>query len=225
MQTSLLISLVVNAVLCIALTITVRRLLSAYRWAGESFEVERMNAQKGREKYEHLVAEFGKLGAAVSKSLEAIRDDIDRNYEHTHDGHVLDMLAHDLGRQVESQQGVAAGVALDQWRFNGVQELGGKVAASNFMTLGELLEFGWHLHAKARARSGELCTVVSQPCDARDHARWLGKTLAIYERICGGKQQAIERMAVAVDAWRREHTLDIERHIQAFVATKSVAND
>ncbi|MBA9859175.1 hypothetical protein [Ralstonia insidiosa] len=210
MNTWLWISLAVNVGLGVALTVVFRAFRHDRRWADKALRHEREQTQQTLLALERLTADHCALGAGVAQTLRAIREDIDRNYHHTHDGHVLDMLAHRLTTFVAMGRGDVHEVDLDQYCAKQVEALGGKVSDRCTMSLGQMLDFAWRLHARSRERSDQLMPVVSQPCGNTDHAGWLSKTLAIYELMCGrDKELAVKRLTAVVDSWRytSEHTV------------------
>ncbi|CAG0955267.1 hypothetical protein RHDC4_00346 [Rhodocyclaceae bacterium] len=197
------ISVAANIMMALALVAMVRWNRSATRsaksWAShQAAEIER------RDRWlEQLHADSCALAEAVAVSLEAIRQDIDRNYHHTHDGHVLDVLAHRLCEDVDGRGGVSH-IRVDEWLAEKVRAAGGQVS-DGAMSLGQMLAFAWHQHAMARERADQLIEVVRQPCGTPYHAEWWGKTLAIYELMCDrDKDAAVSRMLAVANAWKHE---------------------
>lgn len=203
MSILLSISIGTNALLCLALVAVVRRYRSGEQFAEIRLRREREAAETANEGLKQLSSEYCALAEAVSTSLEAIREDIDRNYHHTHDGHVLDTIAYRLRREVTERRTHVYEIPLDEDSAKQVNALGGVMSSRHTMSLGQMLAFGWRLHELSRERSDQLTDVVRQPCGNREHAGWLGKVLAIYELMCDrDRELAIERFAAAIEAWR-----------------------
>ncbi|RQR11344.1 hypothetical protein [Burkholderia stagnalis] len=214
MNTLFVISLVANALLGLALVAVVRTWRSERRFASAQLLKERDDAKRTGEALEHLRAEYGALAVAVATSLESIREDINRNYHHTHDGHVLDTIAYRLRREVTDRRG-AYEIQLYDYEIRDVKALGGETSSRGTMTLGQMLAFGWQLHSRSRERAAQLIEVVSQPCGNREHANWLGKVLAIYELMCDrNKDLAIQRLSAVIQAWRYEPAQFAPRYVE-----------
>ncbi|WP_321959351.1 hypothetical protein [Burkholderia cenocepacia] len=214
MSTLFVISIVANALLGLALVTVIRTWRSDRRFASGRLLRERDDAKRTGEALEHLRAEYGALVIAVATSLEAIREDIDRNYHHTHDGHVLDAIAYRLRRKVTDRRD-AYEVQLYDYEIRDVKALGGETSSRGTMTLGQMLAFGWQLHARSRERAAQLIEVVSQPCGNREHANWLGKVLAIYELMCDrNKDLAIQRLSTVIQEWRYTSPQSAARYVE-----------
>jgi hypothetical protein len=208
-------SIVVNALLGIALVLLVRVFRSAARSADSRFHREHEMAEDGRLQLQRLRSEYSDLAEAVGGSLEGLRQDIDRNYHHTHDGHVLDRIAYRLRQEIAGRQGGAYEIFLDREIARRVESAGGEVSSRGTMNLGQMLSFGWHLHTSSRERSGQLLEVVAQPCGTSGHERWLSKTLAIYELMCDrNKDLAVKRMSAVIEAWRHEPDFLAARYVE-----------
>lgn len=215
MSILLWVSVIANVLLGILLVRLFRFYQSSVQSADHQVERERENTDRTRAILEHVVADFRELGEAVATSLESIRDDIDRNYHHTHEGHVFDQLAYLLRREVTDRSGGVFELLLDDDLADQVRAVGGVVSNQGSVNLGQLLNAAWRLHAQARERSGQLLAVVPQPCGEYGHAEWLSKTLAIYELMCGrDKDLAVKRLSVVVEAWRNEPSHVVPRYVE-----------
>ena len=199
--------------LFLALVAVVRSWQSGERFATNQLRRERESAELAGEALGLLRSEYCALAEAVSMSLESIRQDIDPNYHHTHDGHVLDAIASRLRREVKEHR--VYEIRLDAHSAQEVETLGGKVSDQRTMGLGQMLAFGWHLHTRARERADTLTHVVQQPCGNHGHAAWLGKTLAIYELMCDSdKTLAIKRLSAVIEVWRHEPAQFAPRYVE-----------
>ncbi|MBN3761270.1 hypothetical protein [Burkholderia sp. Ac-20365] len=215
MSVALSISLVANTLLCVTAVVLVRRLRLSDRLAAACASREREAADRLGSEIERVTTDFCALGSAVSATLEAIREDVNRNYHHIHDGHVLDVLAFRLRREVEVHPARVGEIVLDEELARRAEALGASVSTRRTMTLGQILEFGLRLHAVSRERAGRLTEVVRQPCGDRDHADWLGKTLAIYELMCGGdKDLAVRRLSAVIETWHFEPSTVAAWHVE-----------
>lgn len=209
------ISIVANALLGLALVAVVRVWRSAERSGANQLLRERDEAKRTGETLERLRLEYCALASSVATSLEAIREDIDRNYHHTHDGHVLNTIASRLREEISERRAYVYEARLDSYSVDQVKALGGSVSDGQSMTLGQMLAFAWNLHALSRERADNLASVVQQPCGNRDHAGWLGKTLAIYELMCGrDKELAIRRLSAVIEAWHYEPAQFAPRYVE-----------
>ncbi|WP_176317837.1 hypothetical protein [Burkholderia vietnamiensis] len=208
------ISVAANALLCIALVGAVRLYRSDKRLIVNRLLKEREEAERVVGQLKQLSSDYCTLAGSVSTSLESIRADIDRNYHHTHDGHVLDTIASRLRREVAGRTG-AYEIPLYDYEIRQVEALGGQVSSRGAMTLGQMLEFAWNLHTLSRERGNQLTTVVQQPCGNQGHAVWLGKMLAIYELMCDrNKDLAVERLSAVIEAWRYEPAEFAPRYVE-----------
>ncbi len=208
------ISIAANVLLCLALVATVRIYRSDTRFSANRLLKERQAAERVAGELKQVSSDYCTLAGAVSTSLEAIRADIDRNYHHTHDGHVLDTIASRLRKEVAGWTG-AYEIPLYDYEIRQVESLGGQVSSRGAMTLGQMLEFAWNLHTLSRERANQLTTVVQQPCGNQGHAVWLGKMLAIYELMCDrNKDLAIERLSAVIEAWRYEPAEFAPRYVE-----------
>ena len=197
------VSLATNVLLGVALTVVFRALWQNRHWADNALRHEREQTQQALLDLEQLIADHCALGAGVAQTLQAIREDLDRNYHHTHDGHVLDRIASQLRHEIFMSRRGACEAHIDRHDANQVRAMGGQVSDRNTISLGQMLDFAWRLHARSRERSDQLMPVVSQTCGNVDHAGWLSKTLAIYELMCGrDKELAVKRLSAVVDSWR-----------------------
>lgn len=208
------ISITANALLCFALVTTVRMCRSDKRFAANCLLREREAAESVAAELKKVSSDYCTLAGAVATSLEAIRADIDRNYHHTHDGHVLDTIAYRLRREVAGRTG-AYEVPLYDYEIRQVESLGGEISSRRAMTLGQMLEFAWNLHTLSRERADQLITVVQQPCGNHGQAVWLGKMLAIFELMCDrDKALAVERLSAVIEAWRYEPAEYAPRYVE-----------
>jgi hypothetical protein len=214
---SILISMSVaaNVLLALGLVRNVRAYRSDARFAEMRSVREREATQIANDGWRELSSAYCTFAGAVAVSLHAIRADIDRNYHHTHDGHVLDRIANRLGREVEARRGYVYEIHLDNYMVREVEAFGGEVSTRQTMSLGQMLDFGWKIHARASERADQLTEVVRQPCGDPDHAGWLGKVLAIYELMCHrDKDLATRRLSAVVDAWRYVPTERAARYVE-----------
>lgn len=208
------ISIAANALLCLALVATVRIYRSDKQSAANCLLRERDAAERVAGELRQVGSDYRMLAGAVATSLEAIRADIDRNYHHTHDGHVLNTIASRLRREVAGRTG-AYHIPLYDYEVRQVESLGGEVSGRGAMTLGQMLEFAWNLHTLSRERADQLTTVVQQPCGNNGQAAWLGKMLAIYELMCDrDKALAVERLSAVIEAWRYEPAEFAARYVE-----------
>lgn len=208
MTATIWLSLGANVILVAMVAKLITDRVRAGRWDEDRLQRERQESEAERARFERLLADHCGLAGSVSESLEAIREDINRNYHHTHEGHLLDRMAYRLRQSVDVHREGAIGIKIDDGLAEDFRDRGFSIPKNGRLSLDDMLKFAWRLHTAARDRSGQLAEVMQQPCSASgcsDHAAWLGKTLAIYELLCGGdKKLAVKRMGVAVDAWRVE---------------------
>ena len=215
MSILLVASVIANVLLGFALVRLFRVYQSSMRSADRQVAMERENTERARASFDHAAADISSLAEAVATSLESIRDDIDRNYHHIHEGHVFGQLAYLLRREVTERRGRVYGIRLDDDLVERMRSVGCEVSEQGEISLGQLLEAAWHLHSQARERANQLFEVVQQPCGNYDHASWLSKTLAIYELMCDrDKDLAVKRLTVAVDAWRHEPSGVVPRYVE-----------
>lgn len=209
------ISAAANVLLFIAIVRTALARSRAWKWADQRVREARNDTAQFRKDLDQLFADYCEFAGAVSTSLEAIREDINRNYHHIHDGHVLDQIAYQLRCEIKGRRNVVYGVKLDEHISDRVRALGGDASANGTMTLGQMLVFGWRLHTASRERAEELAPMVSQPCGRSDHTVWLSKVLAIYERMCDhDKDLAVKRLSAVVEAWRFAPGNFVPRYIE-----------
>ena len=215
MNTVLWISAITNMVLGVGLVAAFRAFQRDRAWAGRAIREQHEATQRARADADQMHAEYCALGQGVATTLQAIREDLDRNYHHTHDGHVLDRIAYRLREVIAGTPSGAHEVHLDEYCAREVESMGGKVSEHGAMTLGQMLDFGWRLHTLALERSNQLIAVVRQPCGNSDHAGWLSKTLAIYELMCArDKDLAVRRLSAVVEAWRYAHAEVAPRYVE-----------
>lgn len=159
---------------------------------------------------ESLSHEYLECGTSIRAALKEIREDIDRNYRHTHAGHVLDLIAYEfeLARGPIQPKAFLARQLVDAG--------GARFIVDGKLTFGAALAFAWQQHAQARRWADELLVVTRQVCGETDRAAWLAKTLALYERICGQRERAISSLAAVLELWRY---LDLQHAV--YSATKS----
>lgn len=208
-------SIAINALLCIALMGMYRTFKIAIRAADCRIQRGQELAQSSIRDNQNLYSDYCMLAKGVSISLEAIREDIDRNYHHTHEDHLLDRMAFALRKEVEGNPRGCYEISLHNDDAMQIQVFGGFVSSENTINLGGMLEFAWQLHASSRARSQHLADVVRQPCRNIDHVAWLSKTLAIYELMCGrSKQLAIDRLSAVIAAWKHEPEFIAARYVE-----------
>jgi len=155
---------------------------------------EVFDAQKSTE---IVRAEYLSLASAVAKCIREVRKDIDRNYCHVHDGHVLDRLAHVL-------EGARRPVHLGDSFAASIRDAGGgEFITDGIMLFSGALNFAWHVHEEARRNAGALFEVVRESCGTTNRSVWLSKTLALYERICGeDKYEAIRSLSAVTEHWK-----------------------
>lgn len=207
MSALLWISAISNVVLGVGLVAAFRAFQRERAWADRAIREQHEGTQRARADADQMHAECCALGEGVATTLQAIREDLDRNYHHTHDGHVLDRIAYRLREVIAGTRSGAYEVHLDEYCVREVESMGVRVSDHGAITLGQMLDFGWRLHTLARERSNRLVAVVRQPCGNSDHVGWLSKTLAIYELMCDrDKDLAVRRLSAVVDAWRFTHT-------------------
>jgi len=185
---------VVLAVSCLTLVARARRASLAAavdrRMAWDEANAERRAADAVRMEYQSFCQ-------SVAEALNEVRQDIDRNYQHTHEGHLLDRLAY----QFEKTRGP---IRLDGFLQEQIRAAGGEqFVTGDQLLFSGALKFAWHLHSQARKNAGELYIVTQESCGNTDRAAWLGKTLALYMRICGDdKELAISSLGHVLDDWR-----------------------
>jgi hypothetical protein len=181
------------AVSCVTLIVRAHRAGVAAS-ADRQLVLDEANAE--RRAAEAVHTEYHALGRSVAEALGEVRRDIDRNYQHTHEGHLLDRIAY----QFEKVRGP---IRLDAYLSEQIRSAGGE----RFISDGHLLYSGalnlaWHLHAEARKNAGELYVVTQESCGHTDRAAWLAKTLALYVRICNGdKDHAISSLDRVLNDW------------------------
>lgn len=216
MSIALQVSVIANALFVLALVIVVRR----YIWHVQSASVrasrQQQEAERVREQSTELHIAHCALAGAVSVSLTEIREDINRNYAHLHDGHVLDRIAHRLYTEVETRRAPVMEIHIEDDIAECVKALGGDVTDHKTMTLGQMLEFGWRMHAAARQHAEHLRPIVSEPCGHDgQHASWLGKMFAIYDRMCDrNKDLAIRRLSDAIKEWEYSPSPILSGHVE-----------
>lgn len=191
------ISVALNVVLTISCAVLVFRARRADAAAADRQRMVREEAMIERRAAEAVRFEYLSLGESVAEALKEVRKDIDRNYEHTHEGHLLDRLAYEL----EKARGP---VRLSKFLMEDIRAVGcQRFTAGDEILFSGALNLAWYLHAQARKNAGELHVVVQESCGNTDRAAWLGKTLALYMRICGGdKEQAISSLCNVLQDWR-----------------------
>ncbi|MDC6177143.1 hypothetical protein [Ralstonia solanacearum] len=215
MNPVLWISVFANVLLALALVLVVRAYRREGQWARRAEREHDEFAQSARMAVDRMRADCCVLGAGVATTLESIREDLDRNYHHTHDGHVLNRVASALREQIAHSRTGTHEIRLDKHVAQEVAAMGGEITDRDSMTLGQMLSFGWRLHALSRERSDQLMIVVRQPCGNDRHAGWLSKTLAIYELMCNqDKELAIRRMSAVIDAWRFNEGPVVAHYVQ-----------
>lgn len=216
MSIALQASVIANALFVLALVIVVRWYSGYVQAASVRASRERQEAERIREQSSELYIAHCAFAGAVSVSLTEIREDINRNYAHLHDGHVLDRIAYRLYRDVETRRGPVMEIHIEDDIVQRVKDLGGGVTDNNTMTLGQMLEFGWKMHAAAREHAEHLRPIVSEPC-GRDgqHASWLSKMFAIYDRMCDrNKDLAIRRLSDAIREWEYSSSPILSGHVE-----------
>ncbi len=139
------------------------------------------------------------VGEAVAATLTAIRRDIDRNYQHTHDVHLLNQIAD----EVRNSEGRGV-IYLDGYARHCLSEAGGdRFFKNGFMSYDQALAFGWEQHRLARERAEQLFPIVQECCGQTDRAIWLSRSLAILERICDSdKKLAISSLEKVITIWK-----------------------
>lgn len=197
-------SIIGNAVLLVVCIMEVRLRLRTDQMRRLEVSREREDKSLAEAELTRIYIDYTNFAESIAASLEIIRKDIDRNYMHTHEGHVLDMLAWELKRNCES------GYPRHEIRVNNIMEKIDEskgrefVSAEHTMNLGQLLAFAWKLHADARKHAGEIEKVISESCGHTDQAAWLSKVLAMYERLCDyRKDVAVQRLRAVLDSWER----------------------
>lgn len=200
-------SLVVNAVLVAWAAWQIRCARDTHAWlarerrhAQEEIDAARQGAAVAHARYRALMD-------GVTLSIRRIGQDIDRNYQHTHEHDLLAELAHAMA----VMPGYLRPALADRIRHAG----GAPFMSGDELPLGGALQLAWLLHGEARRRAGELTLIVQECCGRTDHAAWLGKTLAMYERICDGdKRHAIDSLSRVLDVWRfRELDAAVSYHL------------
>jgi len=178
---------------CVALIVHVYRSRYASTVAMSCIQDE---MSKIRRHADDLSKEYSLLALSVAHSLNEIRQDIDRNYQHTHEGHILDRIAD----RIQSSQ---TNLEFDRFLVDDIRAANGAAYLSgDSMRLSLALDLAWHLHSEARRRAGEIYAITREECGATDRAAWLAKTLALYERICGGdKVAAITSLDRVLKGW------------------------
>lgn len=165
------------------------------------------------------------MAHAVAVSLKEIRDDIDANYQHVHYDSTLDQLVGELYRvigargEMETGARKVIGILLREDLARTVTAQGGQIHEGDVMDLAQMLEFGWAAHTRAKERAEKLFAVVREPCGEPDHAAWLAKMLAIYERLCRGDVKlAIARLTAVTEAWKHSPSFLAAREASAINA-------
>lgn len=200
MKELLIASTVCNVLLILVCIWLARRLGQSLRTSEAAAKRERDQALRHEAAVIHVQETLGALAVAAADTIVEVRRDIDRNYQHVHEGHVLDRIA-DLVRH--ARPGGMAGLDPHAWRS--VQELGGAgfVTADGYMPVSKALEFAWMLHAEARKGAEQLYGVVQESCGPTERAAWLSKSLALYERIWGyDKAAAIASLEAVLHDWK-----------------------
>lgn len=212
MEIALTLSGIFNILLAIVF-IALGRHMRRYQ-ACRDADFERFQEEKAQDaaRFAGLMRQYYALSEAVAQTLGEIRRDIDRNYHHTHDGHLLDGLAYDL-LQYGQRHGC---VWLSDHRSDEVRKAGGDrfIAEGESMNLAQLLEFAWHFHACARKQAEGLYEIVQESCGRTDKSVWLGKTLTIFERICGNREDAIATLGRVMEDWKRAPLLPAIYHVR-----------
>jgi hypothetical protein len=178
--------------------------------ADKQLRKEVMDAQHATEV---VRAEYLSFASAVSDCIKEVRRDIDRNYCHVHDGHVLDRLAFEF-------EGARGPARLDDSLANAIREAGGgEFITDGVMLFSGALIFAWHVHEEARRNAGQVFEVVRESCGTTNRSMWLSKTLALYERICDDdKDIAIRSLSVVVEHWKHMHVDAAVRSIEPMPA-------
>lgn len=212
---ALIASLVANILLGLAIASLWKRYEAGETAAHQVAKYEKSLVLIRAQERDAMFAAYAGLAKGVAKGLSEIRQDINANYAHIHDGSVLDSVIWQLDRTINDARGGAPCVYLSESLSTDVRKLGGDVGADGTMDLGQLVAFGWIVHAAARERADSLRAVVSEPCGHPDHVSWLTKTLAIYERMCSrDKDIAIGQLRAVLDAWGQEDTYAAARHLE-----------
>lgn len=202
MTMGLCLSLLLNIFLAYAIWILVRDQRSSRRSTGMYVDNLKQEIETTTQQVDYLLKRFAELANAVSKSMNEIRQDIDRNYHHIHDLNALDRLGYEIKTQLESSR--------TPWEFHlssslaeDIRLAGGKITAEKTMWMGDVLNFAWQEHHAASKRSVELYEIIQESCGKTDKAIWLSKSLAIFERICGyDKAATISIIESVVSAWK-----------------------
>jgi hypothetical protein len=154
--------------------------------------------------------------------MNNIRQDIDRNYHHTHDVNALDKLGYEIKAQLKTSR-TPWEIHLTSSLAEDIRLAGGKITPEKTMWMGDVLNFAWQEHHAARKRSGELYEIIQESCSETDKAIWLSKSLAIFERICGyDKTATINIISLVVARWK--HT-DIQSAVLLDYGHKSVMHN
>jgi|GEM_PF-6536789 len=158
-------------------------------------------------------AEYLSFASAVSDCIKEVRRDIDRNYCHVHDGHVLDRLAFEF-------EGARGPVRLDDSLATAIREAGGgEFITDGLMLFSGALIFAWHVHEEARRNAGKVFEVVRESCGTTNRSLWLSKTLALYERICDhDKGAAIRSLSEVMEHWKHMDVDSAARSIERSLA-------
>ncbi len=152
-------------------------------------------------------AEYLSFVSAVSACLKEVRRDIDRNYCHVHDGHVLDRLAFEF-------EGARGPVHLDSTLAAEIRDAGGgEFITDGVMLFSGALTFAWNMHEEARRNAGKVFEVVRESCGTTNRSLWLSKTLALYERICDhDKGVAIRSLSEVMEHWKH---MDVDSAVRS----------
>lgn len=166
-------------------------------------QILRGQARKSQGDVDAMREEYLALAQSIAQTLNQVRKDIDRNYRHTHEGHLLDRVAYQIertGRPIDLNASAVADICA--------------AGAGQFITNGQLLfdgalDLAWHLHGQARSNANHFYEVVRESCGNTDRAAWLAKSLALYLQICDGdKYRAIDSLEAVLLNWRH-YDLDL----------------
>lgn len=197
----LTVSALLNCVLLLVCVMAFRR----YRALGAHADTIVKRAREERlgfvKAFDAVRASYRELRELVADGIREIKRDLDRNYGHVHDGHVLDAMATALSARGGPEGLLVLDISLEEQ----VRAAGGEafISPDKTMTLSACMNFGWRVHATGRRHAGAIYAVVKESCGPTDRAAWLGKTLALWERICGwDKSDAIESLTIVIDQWK-----------------------
>lgn len=163
----------------------------------------REDIAKLRHAQEEAGKEYASFAKVVSNSIKEVREDINRNYCHVHDGGILDRLSYRIERTQRPVQ-------LDDFLISEIRNAGGeRFITGDTLLFSETLNFAWHVHEVARENAGDIFEVVKESCGTTSRSIWLSKTLALYERICGGdKNEAVRSLSLVIEDWKHTHVED-----------------